>query len=145
MRQPERVTATVALLSVLVVPSCSADPGFRDGRALLEATNVCAGPIEMRDDDSWSCPSGRPHDAGEALIVAEVDEDPADLRATLDELLEFSKLLDTVVLHDGWFVFGLSSSQATQVIERIGGHVVSHGRAQGERPRVTSAPGTDGT
>jgi hypothetical protein len=139
MRRRGHVRATVALLALLASPACSAEPdGFSDGRELLEATDVCAGPIERRDDDSWICPSGRFDDSGEAVIVAEVHDDPARTRETLDELLEFSPLLDHVVLGEGWFVCGLSSYQATEVIKRVGGRVISRGRPRDVEPRCTS-------
>jgi hypothetical protein len=137
MRRWMRVIATITLLPAAVLPACTNDQhDFSDGRELLEATGVCAGPIEKRNDASWSCPSGRPDDPGEALIVAEVRGDPTVMRETLNELLEFAWMLDTVVVGEHWCVFGLSSQQASQVIDAVGGRVVAHERTRPKWPRV---------
>lgn len=143
MRPGLRVIAAITLLSAATLSACTEqDHDFSDGRELLEATGVCEGSIENRTDASWSCPSGRPEDFGEALIVAEVHDDPAVMRETLDELLEFSWMLDSVVAGEGWCVYGLSSEQASRVIDAVGGRVVARERTRAEWPRICSAEDT---
>ena len=135
-----RVTSVVALLLTMVVPACGAETdGFRDGGELLAATGVCEGPIESSEPDSWSCPSGRSNALHDHPIVVEVHDDPAAMRASVQEMLEFSRLLGNVVMGEGWYVYGLSSHQASRVVESVGGRVISRGAPRGEAPQVVRA------
>jgi hypothetical protein len=137
--------ATLALCVAVVLPACTAQTGFSTGADLLEAAAVCEGPIEPAEGDAWACPSGRSTALHEISIVACVHDDPAIAREEIGEMLEFSWLLDTVVVGEGWYVYGLSRHQASQLVDAVGGRVISRGRSPAEWPHIARArigPGT---
>jgi hypothetical protein len=139
------LNAALALCVALLLPGCTAQTGFRTGAELLESAAVCEGPIEPAEGDAWTCPSGRSTALRERAIVACVHDDPAAAREEIGEMLEFSWLLDTVVMGDGWYVYGLSRHQASQVVDAVGGRVISRGRTPAEWPHIARArmgPGT---